>query len=380
MINIEKFIAGETRQGNSYKYFLPNKVNDEWNWSDTELGRLLERASLEIGKLNSFSNLVPNINLFVQLLTTKEAVVSSKIEGTQTHFDEALLKEKYVDPERIDDWQEVNNYQAALNTAIADLRDLPISSRLILKAHSRLLQGVRGETKSPGEYRRSQNWLGGRSISDAMFVPPQHDHLNDLMRDFENFLHNDNLGLPMLMKAAIMHYQFETIHPFLDGNGRIGRLLIPLFLIEQGLLDRPLLYISGVFEQDKQLYYDNLTRVRTHNEMMRWIKYFLVCVEETAKNANNVLNNVLILKEKDEAVLRNNLGRRLQLGLILYKYLLQQPLVTIKDVQEELKITAKAAGDLVNEFVKNGILLEFTGMARNRNYAYRTYLNIFEGK
>jgi len=271
MIQIEKYKAGEIRQGIDYKYFFPYLVNTNWEWSDAKVNKLIETASFQLGQLNSYAKLVPNIDLFIHLHITKEAVVSSKIEGTKTHFDEAFLQKENVIPERKDDWQEVQNYTQALNEAIIDLQNLPISSRLILRTHQILMQGVRGEKKTPGEYRRSQNWIGGKSLADAVFIPPHHDHLHELIGDLENFIHNKNIDVPMLVKAAIIHYQFETIHPFLDGNGRIGRLLITLFLIEKGVLAKPLLYLSSYFEKDKNLYYDNLTRVRTHNDILQWI-------------------------------------------------------------------------------------------------------------
>lgn len=378
MISLDNFKSGEYRQSINYKYFLPNPINEEWNWSNNEINKLIESASFEIGKLNALGTLVPNVDLFVQLIITKEAVVSSKIEGTQTHFDEALLKEKFIDPERRDDWQEVKNYINALNSAILELNNLPLSSRLILKTHKTLMDGVRGSFKSPGEYRKSQNWIGGISLADARFIPPHNEHIGELISDLEKFLHNDRLNLPIIVKSAIMHYQFETIHPFLDGNGRIGRLLIPLYLISEGVISKPLLYISGTFEQDRNLYYDNLTRVRTHNEIERWIKYFLVCLAQTANYTNDILMKVLELKEKDEILLKNNLGKRLKTGLLLYNFLLKQPLITAKEIQDELNITAKTAGELIKNYIDLGILEEFTGYSRNRHYAYRNYLNLFE--
>ena len=274
MIQLENFKSGEIIKSIDYKYFMPSLVDMEWTWKDSKINKLLEKASFELGQLNSFAKLVPNIDLFIHLHITKEAVVSSKIEGTQTHLDEAFLNKDNINPERKDDWQEVQNYTQALNNAILILEKLPISSRLILQTHKILMQGVRGDKKTPGEYRKSQNWIGGNTLSDAVFIPPHHQHLNELLSDLENYIHNENLDIPLLIKAAIIHYQFETIHPFLDGNGRIGRLLITLFLIEKNVMNKPLLYLSSYFEKDKNLYYDNLTRVRTHNDMLQWIKFF----------------------------------------------------------------------------------------------------------
>lgn len=377
MIDIQDYKSGEFRNSLGYKYFLPSFINNEWFWNDSAINKLIEKASFELGQLNSYSKLVPNINLFIHLHVTKEAVVSSKIEGTQTHFDEAFLLKENISNERKDDWQEVQNYTQALNWSIKELESLPISSRLLLKAHQILMQGVRGEKKTPGEYRRSQNWIGGKSLMDAVFIPPHHEHINELLSDLENFIHNESIDIPLLIKVAIVHYQFETIRPFLDGNGRIGRLLITLFLVDKNVLNKPLLYLSSYFEKDKSLYYDNLTRVRTHNDMKQWIKYFLVGIEQTSKKAVETLSNVLELKEKSEKLIQENFGRRVNTGLALYQYLLKQPVVNIKQVQEVCKLTPKKAGELVTMFEEHKILREFTGGLRNRNFRYDDYLNLF---
>lgn len=377
MIQIEKYKAGEIRQSINYKYFLPNLVNTDWTWNDVKINRLIEDASFQLGQLNSFAKLVPNIDLFIHLHITKEAVVSSKIEGTQTHFDEAFLQKENINPERKDDWQEVKNYTEALNEAIYELNKLPISSRLILRTHEILMQGVRGENKTPGEYRRSQNWIGGKSLADAVFIPPHYEHLNDLIGDLENFIHNEHIEIPMLIKAAIIHYQFETIHPFLDGNGRIGRLLITLFLIEKQVLTKPLLYLSSYFEKNKNLYYDNLTRVRTHNDLGQWVKYFLVGIAQTAKQAVATLSNIIDLKAQNEQKIQADFGKRIKGGLVLHNYLLKQPLVSIKEVQELCNLTPKSAGELVKLFEEHLILKEFTGQFRNRIFMYEPYLNLF---
>lgn len=377
MIQIEKFKAGNKIKAIDYQYFLPEKINEQWIWNDPKLNKILESASFELGQLNSFAKLVPNIDLFIHLHITKEAVVSSKIEGTQTHFDEAFLQKENINPERRNDWQEIQNYTAALNNAIEELEKLPISSRLILRTHEILMQGVRGEKKTPGHYRRSQNWIGGKSLADAVFIPPHHDYLQGLLSDLENFIHNEALDIPLLIKAAIIHYQFETIHPFLDGNGRIGRLLITLFLIEKKVMTKPLLYLSSYFEKDKNLYYDNLTRVRTHNDMMQWIKYFLVGIAQTANKATSTLDKILSLKKRNEIEIQTHFGRRIKSALTLHNHLLEQPLLSIKDVQKVCDLTPKAAGELVNNMIERKILKEFTGQFRNRIFIYEEYLNLF---
>ncbi|MEA5429226.1 Fic family protein [Arcicella lustrica] len=376
-LHLDEYIAGIKGTGTGYKYFIPEKVNRQWLWDDPNLNHLLEKASLQIGQLNSYARLVPNIDLFLHMHIMKEAVLSSKIEGTQTQIDEALLPIEDISPERRDDWQEVNNYTIALNDAIEDLKTLPISSRLIRKTHATLLQGVRGEHKQPGEFRYSQNWIGGASLNDAVFIPPAHSYVNELMGDLENFLHNDEITVPYLIRIGIAHYQFETIHPFLDGNGRIGRLLIPLYLVSVGMLDKPLLYLSVFFEKDKTLYYDNLTRVRDKNTLKHWLLYFLVGLEETAKQACETLSKILELKNECEHLVSEKMGKRSSKGQVLLKSLFNEPFIRVKEIEKICGLSPKAANDLVQAFESEKILREFTGQNRNRIYAFEKYLSLF---
>ncbi len=378
MITIEQFKAGHYESGFNYKYFVPNNINDCWTWSDPSLNHLLEKAAVRLGELNSFSLLVPNIDLFLQLHVAKEAVISSRIEGTQTRMDEALLPEIEISPERRDDWQEVNNYIRAINSAISDLGTLPISSRLIKKTHKILLNSVRGEHKLPGEYRTSQNWIGGKSIADARFIPPSHQLVPDLMSDLEKFLNNDQIQMPALMRIAIAHYQFETIHPFLDGNGRIGRLLITLYLVKEGLLNKPLLYLSNFFENPKDLYYDNLSGIRTKNDLLQWIKYFLVGVEQTASLAAASLSEIIRFKEDLESRIRSRYGRRATIGILLLHALLRNPFVKVEDVTQICNVSYKAANDLVKQMCDDKILVETTGQSRNRIFVFDAYLSLFD--
>ncbi|MBK6566916.1 MAG: Fic family protein [Saprospiraceae bacterium] len=378
MISLEKYIAGKrVKHPTGYTYFLPTEINNAWIWEDQSINSLLEKAAIKLGELNSYSKLVPNIDLFIQLHVTKEAVVSSRIEGTQTQMDEALLDEDDISPERKNDWQEVNNYIKALNQAITELESLPISSRLIKKAHHTLLNSVRGEHKLPGEFRSSQNWIGGNTLSDAVFIPPHQDYVNQLMGDLENFLHNDDINVPALVKIGIAHYQFETIHPFLDGNGRIGRLLITLFLVDQKILNKPLLYLSAFFEKNKSLYYDNLTFVRTKNDMRQWIKYFLVGVAETAEKATQTLSEVLVLKSKLEHLITTDFGKRSNKAAILLQHLFKKPVIHVNQVKDITKSSYKTANDLVTEFVNVGILIEMTGQSRNRVFVFEEYIKLF---
>lgn len=337
----------------------------------------MEKASLRLGELNSYSRLVPNIDLFIQLHVTKEAVLSSRIEGTQTHIDEALLPQSEVREERRNDWQEVRNYVNAINDAIKNLDKLPISSRLIRSTHKILLNSVRGEHKMPGEYRTSQNWIGGNAIADARFIPPHHQLVGELMGDLENFLNNPDVNVPDLVKIAIAHYQFETIHPFLDGNGRIGRLLITLFMVEEKILDKPLLYLSTYFEKRKDLYYDNLNMVRVNNDMLHWVKYFFVGIEQTATLAVQTLTKIIQFKEGIENHIRIHYGRRSTNTILLIHRLLQDPVITVDYAAHICGISYKAANDIVKLLCNDKYLVESTGQSRNRLFTFKPYTDIF---
>lgn len=378
MIQLETYQSGKLEKHHTgYAYFRPTPINDQWKWEDQTLNLLLEKAAIKLGELNSYARLVPNIDLFIQLHVTKEAVVSSRIEGTQTQMDEALLDEDEITPERKNDWQEVNNYIKALNQAIEELEKLPISSRLIKQTHKTLLSSVRGEHKLPGEYRRSQNWIGGNTLLDAVFIPPNQDFVPELMSDLEKFLHNEESHVPALIKIGIAHYQFETIHPFLDGNGRIGRLLITLFLVDQKILQKPLLYLSAYFEKNKGLYYDNLTFVRDKNDMTQWLKYFLAGIAETAENATLTLSAILELKARLENTLTQTYGKRAANAAVLLQHLFKKPVIHVKQVQTLLAVSYKAANDLVSDFVRTDILKEMTGQSRNRVFVFDEYLKMF---
>jgi len=381
MIQLEKYISGiKEKDPTGYTFFMPSLINEQWKWEEQSINRLLEQAAIKLGELNSYSRLVPNMDLFIQLHVTKEAVISSRIEGTQTQMEEALMDVDAISPEGKNDWHEVNNYINALNQAIIELETIPISSRLIKKTHQILLNSVRGEHKNPGEFRRSQNWIGGASLADAVFIPPHQKYVEDLMGDLEKFLHNDDIHVPKLIKIGIAHYQFETIHPFLDGNGRIGRLLITLFLVDQKILNKPLLYLSAFFEKNKSLYYDNLTVVRTKNDMIQWLKYFLVGVAETADNATQTLSDILALKAKLEQQISASFGKRSNTAARLLQYLFKKPVVHVNQVKDLNKSSYKSANDLVSEFVNAGILKEMTGQNRNRVFVFDEYLKMFERK
>jgi Fic family protein len=381
MIQLEKYISGrDEKDSTGYSYFLPSLINEQWKWEEQSINQLLEKAAIKLGELNSYSKLVPNIDLFIQLHVTKEAVVSSRIEGTKTQMEEALMEEDEISPEGKNDWQEVNNYIKALNQAIIELETLPISSRLIKKTHQILLDSVRGEHKQPGSYRRSQNWIGGNTLTDAVFIPPHQKYVDELMGDLEKFLHNEEIKVPALIKIGIAHYQFETIHPFLDGNGRIGRLLITLYLVDQKILNKPLLYLSAFFEKNKSLYYDNLTFVRTKNDMVHWLKYFLVGVAETAENAIATLSEILELKSRLEKQIAATFGKRSHNAALLLQFLFKKPIIHVNQVKEITKTSYKSANDLVSDLVNAGILKEMTGQSRNRVFVFDEYLQMFKRK
>jgi len=376
-MNIADYKAGTWRKGYQYQYFLPEKINHSFVWADEGINELLEKASLRLGELNSFSRFVPDPDMFIKMHIFKEAVTSSRIEGTQTNIEEAIIEEREINPEKRDDWREVNNYVTAMNIAIEELKTLPLSNRLIRNTHKILLSSVRGEHKNPGEFRKSQNWIGGASLADALFIPPAHTELPELLADLELFLHNTDIKIPHLVRIAIAHYQFETIHPFLDGNGRIGRLMITLYLVSTGVLEKPLLYLSEFFEKNKTLYYDNLELVRTKNDIGQWLKFFLTGVIQTAENGVSTLHKITDLKATIEREKIMIMGKRAKQGSVLLHALFSKPVVTTKDVQNITGLSPKAANDLVQAFLTADILKETTGYQRNRVFSFEDYLRLF---
>jgi Fic family protein len=376
-MNIDDFKAGSFKKGFEYQYFLPQKINHSFVWTDESINDLLEKASFKLGELNSFSRLVPDTDMFIIMHIFKEAVVSSRIEGIQTNIEEAFVDEKDIDPEKRDDWKEVNNYVRAMNNAIDELKTLPLSNRLLKNTHKILLSSGRGERKTPGEFRVSQNWIGGATLSDAIFIPPVHTELPELLTDLEFFLNNRDIKIPHLVRIAIGHYQFETIHPFLDGNGRIGRLMITLYLVASGILEKPLLYLSDFFEKNKTLYYDNLTFVRTKDDLAQWLKFFLTGVIVTAENSVDTLRKIIELKARIEKEHIMSMGKRSKQALELFHHLFRKPVITVSDVQKITALSPKAANELVRIFVEIKILRETTGYQRNRVFVFDEYMRMF---
>ena len=375
-MKFETFKAGVWRQRYQYKSFEPVPVNHVWVWEDATINTLLESANRALGELNAFSLIVPDIDLFIEMHVVKEAQTSSRIEGTQTGIDEALMSEEQIQPEKRDDWREVRNYIEAVNMAITELKRLPLSNRLLKQTHEILLSGVRGESKQPGDFRTSQNWIGGSSLADAAFIPPHPEGVPDLMSDLEAFWHNEEIVVPHLIRVALSHYQFETVHPFLDGNGRIGRLMIPLYLVSHGLLAKPSLYLSDFFERNRASYYDALMRVRVSNDLIHWVRFFLQGVAETATKGRDVFRQVLVLRtEVEQAVLA--LGRRAASAQALLNLLYRKPVVSAADVEIALSISTPTANTLIRDFERMGMLKEITGQLRGRSYSFEPYLSLF---
>ena len=376
-MDISDYQAGKYKQQYEYKSFDPETINHAWTYSDGEIQQLLSEADRALGELNAFSQLVPDVDLFIRMHIAKEATQSSRIEGTRTNMKDALLDEYNIEPEKLDDWEEVQNYIKAINQAIGELKTLPLSNRLLKNMHQTLMQGVRGEHIRPGEFRASQNWIGV-SLKNAVFVPPHHEDVIGLMSDLEKFLHNEELQIPHLIKVAIAHYQFETIHPFLDGNGRLGRLMIALYLASFDLLHKPALYLSDYLERNKTQYVDHLMAVRESNNMKQWLIFFLHGVVETAKNSIAVFRDILSLKEKlEREVLPHFSARRQQNAQAVMAHLYQEPMVTVKGVSELLNTSTNTAAALVNDLVKYGVLEVPAKRQRNRIFWFREYIAIF---
>ncbi len=376
-MKLEEYKAGKYIKINDYNAFIPSKINCNWGWDDTKLDKLLADANRQIGELNAYSLLIPNVDLYIKMHIKIEANKSSRIEGTRTTVEEDLLDISDINPEKRDDWEEVQNYVKATNYGVEKIKEgFPVCTRLIREIHKILMQGVRGEHKMPGEFRISQNWIGGNMPSNAIYVPPPHMEISECLTDFEKFINNDKIDTPDLIKIAILHYQFESIHPFLDGNGRIGRLLIPLYIQSKGMLDKSCLYISDYIERNKSVYYDMLTRVRTHNDMISWIKFFLKAVIETSKIAKDKFRSVVELTMQmdrmlmDLPVMPDNARKVLD---VLYN----EPIVSRKRIIESTGMKFTTLVGVINALREKNILIETTGYSKNQVFAFQRYIDLF---
>ena len=374
-MKLEEFNSGTYTQEYKYKAFQPNSINSNWIWEDSKINILLEEANRKLGEINAFSYLIPNIDMFIKMHIVKEANTSSKIEGTKTEIDEAIMKEEQISPEKRDDWLEVHQYIESMNNAITMLEKLPLSNRLIKETHKILLKTGRGENKTPGEFRKSQNWIGGRNLLDAKFIPPHNRNINDLMSDLEKFINDDKNNVPHLIKLALIHYQFETIHPFLDGNGRVGRLLITLYLIDNEILTKPALYLSDYLEKNRSKYYQCLTDARNNN-IIQWIKFFLQGIISTSENTK--LTFIKIIELQKEMIKKSHtFGSRSEKIIKIINSFYENPILSVKELVKMTKIPDKTMRTLLNVMIEKEIIEEMTGYGRNKLFVFDKYLKLF---
>lgn len=381
MINSQEYIRGAKRlyfPGTNAEYacFVPPFINREFALSN-RLAERSEEAMRLIGELNAYSTIVPDVDFYIEMHVRKEAVQSSRIEGTFTDIDDAILSEEEVAPERRDDWREVRNYIRSLNFAMQRLNELPLTMRLLNETHKILLHGTRGEGKTPGEIRTRQNWIGGASLNSAIHVPPHLELIPELLSDLEHFWHNRAISMPKLIRIAVTHYQFETIHPYADGNGRIGRLLIMLQMIDFGIMLKPTLYMSDFFEKNRQNYYDALTQVRVNQNLDHWLAFFLDGIIDAAQSGKEKFEKIMKLRESYSDRLLELGSRRGARGKKLLEYLYKNPVISVAVASRLLDISPSNANVLIAELVRVKILKEITGFSRNRLFVLDDYVQIF---
>jgi Fic family protein len=363
-----------------YKAFIPSPLPPVPEvLMDAEMWNLLSQADRALGRLDGATDALPNPDLFVFMYVRKEAVLSSQIEGTQASLMDVLeFESQALTPENPQDVEEVVNYIAAINHGLERLKTLPTSLRLIREIHQELMKGVRGAERNPGEFRKSQNWIGpgGCSLADASYVPPPPHEMLKCLDNLERFLH-DSQPMPILIKVGLAHAQFETIHPFLDGNGRTGRLLITFLLCEQNILKRPLLYLSYYFKRYRSEYYDRLQAVRDRGDWEGWLKFFLKGVYEVAQEAATTARQIVNLKEEHRQLILSELGRKSGNAITLLESLYFRPIFTVEHVETITNLSYSNANSLIKQLIELGILQEITGQKRNRAFSYAPYLAIF---
>lgn len=374
-------LVPQTLAEDRYRAFVPASLPPQPPLEISEFGQLLSEASSALGRLDGQAALLPDIHLFIYMYVRKEALLSSQIEGTQSSFSDLLIHEVDAAPGAPveGDVQDVSNYVAALNHGIKRLRDgFPLSLRLIREIHEILLSHGRGSDKMPGEFRRSQNWIGGPRPSKAAFVPPPPDRLDECLNALEKFLHARDDGLPILIRAALAHVQFETIHPFLDGNGRIGRLLITLLLCADGSLKEPILYLSLWFKTQRKEYYEQLQYVRESGDWEEWVSFFLRGVIETADQGLGTASRILALFEADRRKIDALGGKAGPSAATVFSHMQKKPVVSVKELSAATKLTVPTVNAALRNLGKIGIAEEITGKQRGRLFAYRDYLTILE--
>ena len=368
------------QQPSGYNAFIPSPLPPNQPIQlEGELQTILSEADQALGRLDGSITIIPNPDLFVAMYVRKEAVLSSQIEGTQSSLQNLLEAEAEILSETAPkDVAEVINYVKAMNYGLERLNELPLSVRLIREIHSILLQNVRGRHASPGELRQSQNWIGpeGCTLREAVFVPPPPFYVPQALSDWEKFLHAQ-IDIPLLIKIGLAHAQFETIHPFLDGNGRLGRLLITFILTEQEMLKKPVLYISYYFKQHKQTYYELLQNIRDTGDWESWLSFFLRGITVVSNEAATTARNILNLRENHRAMITQHLGRMAANAFKVLDYLYIRPIITINDIKEIIKTSYPAANELINRLVNIGIIQEITGFKRNKRYSYTSYIALF---
>jgi len=359
-----------------YQAFIPNMLPFQIK-RDEELDDLLSKANISLGRLDMVFEIVPDVDYFVFMYITKEATASSQVEGTQATFSDVLKKAAKIEDSKIPyDVKEIINYINAVNYGVERLKSFPLSSRLIKEIHKILLKDVRGQERQPGEFRLSQNWIGGTSINSAAYVPPPQDQLDSLLNNFEKFLH-DKSPTPILLKVGLLHSQFENIHPFLDGNGRIGRLLITFYLYHEGILKKPSLYISSFFKKHRPLYYQRLNEVHEKDNIEQWLKFFLEGVIYTSEEAIRVARLILKLRNKDiEQV--SKLGKSSSNALLVLNNLFRNPYVTRNTVQSWIKLSKSNTFDLIYKLVNIGILKELKINQKEKQFIYQDYFELFK--